>query len=146
MASDKAKEWLDKVITGTDPKSATEQIFNCTNNDSLTTKVGQLKRQFSDEIHTYLTNDMRYAAPSAFNMIKVIANNTNVKDVPAAVRLKACQDILSRAGFDPAQVHEIKTPLTKEQLQGKLLSIVEDNPDAVTNLLAMVENNQEIKH
>ncbi len=135
MSSEKDTEWLQLVIGGTDPISATKAVFDCTKTSTISSKTSQLKLRYADDIHKSVMDNLVYFAPHALNTIKEIAENATQD----AVKLKACQDLLSRAGYDATQVHEIKTPLTPEQLQGRINAIIEKDPLALTNLLSMVD-------
>jgi len=129
------QKWLELVTSGTDPQSATKQAFNVKTLDSIRTKTSQLKRRYADEIYQAVSSELKYLAPSVLNIIKDIA----LTGQQESVKLKACQDILSRAGYDATQTIEVKDS-TPEQVQAKIQALLHDDPEALTRLVSLIDN------
>lgn len=134
MASDKANQWLQLVLDGTDPKSATKEVFDCETGDSLRSKTGQLKRQFVTELHTAVMDNIKFLSPAILTIIKDIALDANDTGIPPAVRLKACSELLSRAGYDPSIEVNLTETLSAEQLQARIDLLIEEHPEIINQL------------
>ncbi len=134
MSSKAQDYWLQLVLDGTDPKSATKEAFECNTPDGLRSKTGQLKKLFATELHNAVMDNIKFLSPAILITIRDIALDKNSEGIPHAVRLKACSELLSRAGYDPSIDINVTEDLTKEEIQGRIDSLLNENPTLIEDL------------
>lgn len=142
MASVKELEWLDLYLeTGKATESA-KVVFP--NHQDSVRRGAQLKIILRDEIVKRTQQAYLGDVPMAKNNIKELANHATQE----AVRLKANQDILSRAGLDAAFKVETKEAGSYEDLLKAAREAVKDMDPELTKQLFSTEilNEIEVKH
>ena len=87
----------------------------------------KLKRELASEIREELNHNFVCYAPKALQTLKELAESSPSE----SVRLQASRDLLDRAGFKPADRHEmIGKSKTHDELKAELVGIVgEDGAD-----------------
>ena len=139
------KAWLDEYVETGDAVKAVELAYPNVKESGRSAKAGYLKSCLTSEIDKATRERYLKDAPLMVETIKNLALNAKQD----AVKLKAADTWLSRAGHDAAQVLEVKETATHEQLlerlkiatQGidpKLLAGV--LPDELTNQLKGKDN------
>ena len=114
--NDKHKEWLEAYIESGDARKATKMVYTDVKGASIATKTSYLKNTLAQEIDNHAREQYKKETPLMLNVIKDIALNCE----QPAVKLKAADTWLSRAGHDAVQVLEIKETATHEQLIERL--------------------------
>ena len=114
--NEKHKAWVEFYIESGDARKATAAIYPDVQGKSIATKTRFLKSTLANEIDNHARGQYKKEAPLMMNVIKDIALNGEQE----AVRIKAANTWLSRAGHDAAQVIEVKKTVTHEQLLDRL--------------------------
>lgn len=109
-------KWLDYYIESGDARKATQQVYTDVKGQSIATKTSYLKATLAAEIDNHAREKYKKETPLMLNVIKDLALNAKQD----AVKLKAADTWLSRAGHDAAQVIEVKKTVTHEQLLDRL--------------------------
>ena len=94
---------------------------------TIANQACKLKRELASEIREELTLNFITHAPKALQTLKELAESS----ISESVRLQASRDLLDRAGFKPADRHELigKTK-THDELKAELVGLVgEDGAD-----------------
>ena len=134
MASEAQQAWLESVINGTPPKIATKEHFDCKTASSIAAKTSILKNKYAEDINSALLKQMKLCAPQAFLTIMDLAQTAD----QAAVKLKACQDILDRTGYKPSlQIEDVTEKAQSEEeilqsIQEEMKSMQEQGIDVLT--------------
>lgn len=110
------KHWLQVYVESGDAHKATKTAYPDLKGQSIYSKTGTLKAELSEDIDKASRDLYGKEAPLMMNVIKNIAINGKQE----AVKLKAADTWLSRAGHDAAQVLEVKETATHEQLLQRL--------------------------
>lgn len=119
--SPKEQEWLDLYMETGDAQEAVRQVFNCNNDNSIVSRASQLKAKHADEVDKRLRDSFKRNAVQAHKIINDLAKSSTNEQV----RLKACQDILSRAGHDAAhRVEHVDKESTREELEARLKAVL----------------------
>jgi len=125
-------EWLEAYIESGDARKATMLIYTDVKGPSIATKTSYLKSTLAQEIDNHAREQYKKETPLMLNVIKEIALNCE----QPAVKLKAADTWLSRAGHDATQVLEIKETATHEQLLERLKIATQGiNPALLANAL-----------
>lgn len=110
------KLWFDTFIRTGDDIRAVEVAYPSVAKANRSSKAGYLKSKFAQEIDKASRKLYVQEAPKMMSVIKDLALNSE----QPAVKLKAADTWLSRAGHDAAQVVEVKDTQTHEQLLERL--------------------------
>ena len=94
---------------------------------TIANQACKLKRELASEIREELTLNFISHAPKALQTLKELAESSTSE----SVRLQASRDLLDRAGFKPADRHEmIGKTKTPDELKAELVGLVgEDGAD-----------------
>jgi len=94
---------------------------------TIANQACKLKRELASEIREELTLNFISHAPKALQTLKELAESSTSE----SVRLQASRDLLDRAGFKPADRHEmIGKSKTHDELKAELVGLVgEDGAD-----------------
>jgi hypothetical protein len=130
--NEKQKEWLEAYIESGNARKATELVYTDVKGASIATKTSYLKSTLAQEIDNHAREQYKKETPLMLNVIKEIALNCE----QPAVKLKAADTWLSRAGHDAAQVLEVKETQTHEQLLERLKIATQGiNPELLAGVL-----------
>ena len=144
-------EWLEAYIESGDARKATMLIYTDVKGPSIATKTSYLKSTLAQEIDNHAREQYKKETPLMLNVIKEIALNCE----QPAVKLKAADTWLSRAGHDAVQVLEVQQTQTHSQLLERLkLATQGIDPSLLANALpkellsqlAMDKDHEETKH
>ena len=88
---------------------------------TIANQACKLKRELASEIREELNHNFVGYAPKALQTLKELAESSTSE----SVRLQASRDLLDRAGFKPADRHEmIGKTKTPDQLKAELVGLV----------------------
>ena len=122
-------EWLEAYIDSGDARKATKLIYTDVKESGIAAKTGYLKTTLANEIDNHAREQYKKETPLMLNVIKEIALNCE----QPAVKLKAADTWLSRAGHDAVQVVELKETATHEQLLERLKIAMTGLPQELIN-------------
>lgn len=114
MASENELKWLDLYLETGDAKGAVRQIFDCSEKN-VPAKASGLKAKLEDEIDQRFVKVIKKDSIKAFRIISSLMTTAKME----SVKLKAAQDILSRAGYDSASKFE---NVSKEETYPELMN------------------------
>ena len=114
MASENELKWLDLYLETGDAQGAARQIFDCSEKN-IPAKASHLKTKLEDEIDQRLAKVIKRNAIAAQWIISDLMKNAKQE----STKLKAAQDILSRAGYDSTMKFE---NVTKEETYPELIN------------------------
>ena len=109
-------EWLEAYINSGDAVKAVSIAYPDVSIKNRPSKASHLKNTLANEIDQHGREQYKKEVPLMLNVIKMIALDCE----QPAVKLKAADTWLSRAGHDAVQVLEIKETATHEQLIERL--------------------------
>ena len=113
MASENELKWLDLYLETGDDKGSVRQIFECSEKN-VAAKASTLKAKLSEEIDQRFAKVIKKDSIKAFRIISGLMT-TATNDM---TKLRAAQDVLSRAGYDSITRYE---NVSKEQSYDELL-------------------------
>ena len=118
----KRKLFVERMIEhGDHIKAAEEAGYESENNLKFRGEACRLKRQLHDVIQAGMRERFTSSAPKAAHMIESLMNSSESE----GVRLKAAQDILDRAGYQPTtRVEDVTEKKTVKELEAELISVV----------------------
>lgn len=130
--------WLEDYLEHGDGQKAVALAFPECSEASRPSRSSHLKTKLANEIDQRLLAGYRKDAPQAVRIIKDLMQNA----MQEAVKLKAAQDWLSRAGHDAAfKVEHSQKEETHEELQARLKSaLAELTQDELTPFLKTLAN------
>lgn len=148
--NDKHKEWLEVYIESGDARKATTTVYTEVQGNSIATKTSYLKSTLAQEIDNHAREQYKKETPLMLNVIKEIALNCE----QPAVKLKAADTWLSRAGHDAALVVETKNATQEELLQRLKIAATGIDPilleqvlgKSLSNTISPMEEDNGIKH
>ena len=114
MASERELQWLDLYLETGDAKQAVRDVFDCSEKNVACT-ASRLKAKLEDEIDQRFGKIIKKDSIKAFRIISNLMNNASQE----SIKLKAAQDVLSRAGYDSAQKFE---NVSKEETYPELIN------------------------
>lgn len=114
MASENELKWLDLYLETGDAKQSVRQIFNCSEKN-VAAKASGLKAKLEDEIDQRFAKIIKKDSIKAFRIISSLMTTASQE----SVKLKAAQDVLSRAGYDSVQRFE---NVSKEETYPELMN------------------------
>jgi len=121
MATERQLTWLEDYLQTGDAIGAVSRVYPDVSEASRPARASQLKARFAEEIDKRIRDGYKLNAPIAAKIIMDLAKGANQE----SVKLKAAQDILSRAGHDSALVIEDKTDTrTYNELQAQLKDLI----------------------
>lgn len=109
-------KWLESYIDSGDAIKAVSIAYPDVKKENRASKASHLKSNLINEIDNHGRAQYKKDVPMMLNVIKEIALNGEQE----AVRIKAANTWLSRAGHDAAQVIEVKKTVTHEDLLQRL--------------------------
>lgn len=131
--------WLEHYLESGQAQDAVKVAFpDCKTPGSVVARASQLKTKLANEIDSRLMASYKKDAPQAVRIVKDLMCNA----AQEAVKLKAAQDWLSRAGHDAAfKVEHSQKEETHEELQARLKSaLAELTQDELTPFLKTLAN------
>ena len=134
-------EWLEVYLSTGDDIRAVEVAYPNVAKKNRSAKVGALKTALALEIDKRSREQYIKEAPKMLKTIMNIALNCE----QPAVKLKAADTWLSRAGHDAAQVVEIKETATHEQLLERLKIAMTGLPQELINTVLPANLVNELK-
>ena len=109
-------KWLEHYIDSGSAVKAVEHAYPGVSEVNRASKASKLKNTLAEEIDQHGRDQYKKEVPLMLNVIKELALNGKQE----AVKLKAADTWLSRAGHDAVQVIEVKKTVTHEQLITRL--------------------------
>ena len=136
------KVWFELYLEHGDGQKAVAVAFPDCGETSRPSRSSQLKTKFADEIDTALMASYKKDSPLAVKIIRDLMQNATQE----AVKLKACQDWLSRAGHDAAfKVEHSEKPASHEELKQRLLSAMSElEPDEIKPIVQLLAKNGQV--
>lgn len=113
MASENELKWLDLYLETGDAKQAIRDVFDCSEKN-VSAQASRLKAKLEDEIDQRFAKIIKKDSIKAFRIISGLMSTASQE----SIKLKAAQDILSRAGYDSVQRFE---NVTKEETYDELM-------------------------
>jgi len=125
-------EWLESYIDSGDAVKAVEIAYPDVAVHNRSSKASHLKNTLANEIDQHGREQYKKEVPLMLNVIKKIALDCE----QPAVKLKAADTWLSRAGHDAAQVLEVKETQTHDQILERLKIATQGiNPELLAGVL-----------
>jgi len=122
-------EWLEAYIDSGDANKAVKLVYPDVSEKNRSSKASHLKNTLANEIDSHGREQYKKEVPLMLNVIKKIA----LECEQPAVKLKAADTWLSRAGHDAVQVVELKETATHEQLLERLKIAMTGLPQELIN-------------
>ena len=141
--TEKEEIWLEQYLETGQAKEAVKVAFpDCKTEGSITARASQLKTKLANEIDSRLMASYKKDAPQAVRIVRDLMNNAQQE----AVKLKAAQDWLSRAGHDAAfKVEHSEKPASHEELKQRLLSAMSElEPDEIKPIVQLLAKNGQV--
>lgn len=135
--------WLEQYLETGQAKEAVKVAFpDCVTPGSITARASQLKTKLAIEIDSRLMAAYKKDAPQAVRIVRDLMNNAQQE----AVKLKAAQDWLSRAGHDAAfKVEHTEKPMTHEELKQRFVSAMSElEPDEIKPIVQLLAKNGQV--
>lgn len=124
--------WLEEYLATGNAKEAVRRFYPDVAEKNVAVKASHLKTRYQEEIDKRLREGYKKDAPEAVRIIK----NLMTEGKQEAVKLKAAQDWLSRAGHDAALVIEDKSPKSyAELLEVARTAFASIEPDVLAQML-----------
>ena len=122
IKSEKRKIFVERMIEhGDHIKAAKEAGYEKEDPQKFAVEANRLKRQLHDLILKGMKERFSSSAPKAAHVIETLMNSGESE----AVRLKAAQDLLDRAGYQPTtRVEEVTEKKSVKELEAELISVV----------------------
>ena len=122
LKTPKQKTFIQEFVsTGDAVESARATGYSDRSLSSLRTESSRLKRRLSSQIAEELRLNIINSAPRALAILQNLAMNAQSE----SVRLKACTDLLDRAGFKPVTRQErLHVNRTVEEVEAELMGLV----------------------
>ena len=122
IKSEKRKIFVERMIEhGDHIKAAKEAGYEKEDPQKFAVEANRLKRQLHDLILKGMKERFSSSAPKAAHVIETLMNSGEIE----AVRLKAAQDLLDRAGYQPTtRVEEVTEKKSVKELEAKLIAVV----------------------
>ena len=122
IKSEKRKIFVERMIEhGDHIKAAKEAGYEKEDPQKFAVEANRLKRQLHDLIIKGMKERFSSSAPKAAHVIETLMNSGESE----AVRLKAAQDLLDRAGYQPTtRVEEVTEKKSVKELEAELISVV----------------------
>ena len=118
----KQKTFIQEYVsTGDGVESARRAGYSDRSLPSLRAEASRLKRRLSSQIADEIKLNIINSTPRALAILQNLAMNAQSE----SVRLKACTDLLDRAGFKPVKRQEThQFSRTVEEVEAKLMVLV----------------------
>ena len=118
----KQKTFIQEFVsTGDGVESARRAGYSDRSLPSLRAEASRLKRRLSSQIVDEIKLNIINSTPRALAILQNLAMNAQSE----SVRLKACTDLLDRAGFKPVTRQErLHVNRTVEEVEAELMSLV----------------------
>ena len=122
IKSEKRRIFVERMIEhGDHIKAAKEAGYEKEDPQKFAVEANRLKRQLHDLILKGMKERFSSSAPKAAHVIETLMNSGESE----AVRLKAAQDLLDRAGYQPTtRVEEVTEKKSVKELEAELISVV----------------------
>ena len=122
IKSEKRRIFVERMIEhGDHIKAAKEAGYEKDDPQKFAVEANRLKRQLHDLILKGMKERFSSSAPKAAHVIETLMNSGESE----AVRLKAAQDLLDRAGYQPTtRVEEVTEKKSVKELEAELISVV----------------------
>ena len=128
IKSEKRRIFVERMIEhGDHIKAAKEAGYEKEDPQKFAVEANRLKRQLHDLILRGMKERFSSSAPKAAHVIETLMNSGESE----AVRLKAAQDLLDRAGYKPVdkahittRVEEVTEKKSVKELEAELISVV----------------------
>tara|TARA_R100000664_G_scaffold21989_1_gene31393 strand:+ start:1887 stop:2360 length:474 start_codon:yes stop_codon:yes gene_type:complete len=122
IKSEKRKIFVERMIEhGDHIKAAKEAGYEKDDPQKFAVEANRLKRQLHDLILKGMKERFSSSAPKAAHVIETLMNSGESE----AVRLKAAQDLLDRAGYQPTtRVEEVTEKKSVKELEAELIAVV----------------------
>ena len=122
IKSEKRRIFVERMIEhGDHIKAAKEAGYEKEDPQKFAVEANRLKRQLHDLILKGMNERFSSSAPKAAHVIETLMNSGESE----AVRLKAAQDLLDRAGYQPTtRVEEVTEKKSVKELEAELISVV----------------------
>ena len=122
IKSEKRRIFVERMIEhGDHIKAAKEAGYEKEDPQKFAVEANRLKRQLHDLILKGMKERFSSSAPKAAHVIETLMNSGESE----AVRLKAAQDLLDRAGYQPTtRVEEVTEKKSVKELEAKLIAVV----------------------
>lgn len=122
IKSEKRKIFVERMIEhGDHIKAAKEAGYEKEDPQKFAVEANRLKRQLHDLILKGMKERFSSSAPKAAHVIETLMNSGESE----AVRLKAAQDLLDRAGYQPTtRVEEVTEKKSVKELEAELIAVV----------------------
>jgi hypothetical protein len=122
IKSEKRRLFVERMIEhGDHIKAAKEAGYEKEDPQKFAVEANRLKRQLHDLILKGMKERFSSSAPKAAHVIETLMNSGESE----AVRLKAAQDLLDRAGYQPTtRVEEVTEKKSVKELEAELISVV----------------------
>ena len=141
--TEKEQKWLEYYLESGQAQDAVKYAFpDCKTSSSIVTRASQLKTKLANEIDSRLMSGYKMGAPQAVRIIRDLMTSATQE----AVKLKAAQDWLSRAGHDAAfKVEHSEKPASHEELKQRLLSAMSElEPDEIKPIVQLLAKNGQV--
>ena len=122
IKSEKRRIFVERMIEhGDHIKAAKEAGYENDDPQKFAVEANRLKRQLHDLILKGMKERFSSSAPKAAHVIETLMNSGESE----AVRLKAAQDLLDRAGYQPTtRVEEVTEKKSVKELEAELIAVV----------------------
>ena len=122
IKSEKRKIFVERMIVhGDHIKAAKEAGYEKDDPQKFAVEANRLKRQLHDLILKGMKERFSSSAPKAAHVIETLMNSGESE----AVRLKAAQDLLDRAGYQPTtRVEEVTEKKSVKEMEAELIAVV----------------------
>ena len=122
IKSEKRRIFVERMIEhGDHIKAAKEAGYEKEDSQKFAVEANRLKRQLHDLILKGMKERFSSSAPKAAHVIETLMNSGESE----AVRLKAAQDLLDRAGYQPTtRVEEVTEKKSVKELEAELIAVV----------------------
>mgnify|MGYP003115710948 FL=1 len=122
IKSEKRRIFVERMIErGDHIKAAKEAGYEKEDPQKFAVEANRLKRQLHDLILKGMKERFSSSAPKAAHVIETLMNSGESE----AVRLKAAQDLLDRAGYQPTtRVEEVTEKKSVKELEAELIAVV----------------------
>ena len=122
IKSEKRRIFVERMIEhGDHIKAAKEAGYEKDDPQKFAVEANRLKRQLHDLLLKGMKERFSSSAPKAAHVIETLMNSGESE----AVRLKAAQDLLDRAGYQPTtRVEEVTEKKSVKELEAELIAVV----------------------
>ena len=122
IKSEKRRIFVERMIEhGDHIKAAKEAGYEKDDPQKFAVEANRLKRQLHDLILKGMKERVSSSAPKAAHVIETLMNSGESE----AGRLKAAQDLLDRAGYQPTtRVEEVTEKKSVKELEAELIAVV----------------------